>query len=112
MAGRDTGLESSLARVGLGERLLSGTFRGCCLMMRAAARCCGVGSVEEASGPLLRAVDFHALALFGTAPLGEIAAAQRELVACQNALPVAEESPVEALLLRWPRPRVILGELA
>ena len=92
MAGRGTSL---------GEQLLFGSFRGCCLVMRAAARCCGLGSADELSEPQSRAVDFHALALFGSAPLGEIAAAQRELQAWQN-VSRSEEPPDEARVLRLP----------
>ena len=102
MAGRGTSLVSSTARVGLGERVLSGAFRGCCLMMRAAARCCGAGSAEEASGPEHSRVDFQALALLGYAPLGEIAAAQRELQTWEQLAAQPEESPVEARILYLP----------
>ena len=71
-------------------------------MMRAAARCCGVGGAEEASGPQSRGVDLHALALLGVAPLAEIAAAQREFCAWDDVRLGAEEPPVEARILPLP----------
>jgi hypothetical protein len=112
MAGRGTGLVSSAARVSFGERLLSGAFRGCCLMMRAAARCCGAASGEETRGSQNGAVDFQALTLLGYAPLGEIAAAQRELHSWQNLGSSTEEPPVAASILRLPVNRAPTARVA
>jgi hypothetical protein len=66
----------------LGEKLLAGGFRGICLAMRAAAQCCGIDTAASFSGlpaePGRSLVDFRALSLCGSIPLGEIAAAESE----------------------------------
>jgi hypothetical protein len=86
MAKRDH--RAAAASRGLGERLLAGSFRGLCLVLRSAAQCCGRNGsdeVDRAAGGTLAPersrsfVDFGAFSFCGSIPLGELAAAEREL---------------------------------
>ena len=87
MAKRDNRAAASSS--GLGERLLASGFRGLCVVMRSAAQCCGLNASDEVGAGVVRGsllangtrplVDFGALSVCGSIPLGEIAAAEREL---------------------------------
>src|SRR5262245_10967959 len=81
------------AETGLGERTLAAGFRGFCLVLRAAAYCCGHPATEPSSARANPRVDLQALVLLGCVPLGEIAAAERELRGCADSVsPLARDT--------------------